>query len=76
MLKFIANLNSLIKLLIIPQGNLLLCDISLFDMKFSTDTVMTRILDELFNIYAKRVPDVKKITNAMIERGMVSIKMK
>ncbi len=25
MLKFIANLNSLIKLLIIPQGNLLLC---------------------------------------------------
>ena len=41
-------------------------------MKFSTDTVMTRILDELFNIYAKRVPDVKKITSAMIERGMVS----
>ena len=41
-------------------------------MKFSSDTVMTRILDELFNIYAKRVPDVKKITSAMIERGMVS----
>ena len=41
-------------------------------MKFSTDTVMTRILDELFNIYAKRVPDVKKITSAMIQRGMVS----
>ena len=41
-------------------------------MKFATDTVMTRILDELFNIYAKRVPDVKKITSAMIERGMVS----
>ena len=41
-------------------------------MKFSSDTVMTRILDELFNIYAKRVPDVKKISSAMIERGMVS----
>ena len=41
-------------------------------MKFTTDSVMTRILDELFKIYAKRVPDVKKITNAMIERGMVS----
>ncbi len=41
-------------------------------MKFSSDTVMTRILDELFNIYAKRVPDVKKITSAMIERGIVS----
>ena len=41
-------------------------------MKFSSDTVMTRILDELFNVYAKRVPDVKKITSAMIERGMVS----
>ena len=41
-------------------------------MKFTTDSVMTRILDELFKIYAQRVPDVKKITNAMIERGMVS----
>ena len=41
-------------------------------MKFASDTVMTRILDELFNIYAKRVPDVKKITSAMIERGIVS----
>ena len=35
-------------------------------MKFASDTVMTRILDELFNIYAKRVPDVKKISSAMI----------
>ena len=33
---------------------------------------MTQILDALFSVYAKRVPDVKKITNAMIDKGMVA----
>jgi len=32
---------------------------------------MTKILDALFATYAERVPDVKKITHAMIDKGMV-----
>jgi hypothetical protein len=40
-------------------------------MKFSTNTTMTKILDALFATYAERVPDVKKITHAMIDKGMV-----
>ena len=41
-------------------------------MKFKSNTIMTQILDALFSVYAKRVPDVKKITNAMIDKGMVA----
>ena len=40
-------------------------------MKFSTHTTMTKILDALFTTYSERVPDVKKITQAMVENGMV-----
>ena len=40
-------------------------------MKFSTNTTMTKILVALFATYAERVPDVKKITHAMIDKGMV-----
>ena len=41
-------------------------------MKFKSNTIMTQILDALFSVYAKRVPDVKKITKAMIDKGMVA----
>lgn len=33
---------------------------------------MTQILDGLFKVYEERVPDVRKITQAMIDKGMVS----
>lgn len=33
---------------------------------------MTQILDALFKVYEERVPDVRKITQAMIDKGMVS----
>ena len=33
---------------------------------------MTQILDALFKVYESRVPDVRKITQAMINKGMVS----
>ena len=41
-------------------------------MKFKNSTKMTQILDGLFKVYEERVPDVRKITQAMIEKGMVS----
>lgn len=41
-------------------------------MKFQSETIMTQILDALFNIYAQRVPDVRKITKAMVVEGMVT----
>jgi len=37
-------------------------------MKFETTTSMTQILDALFEVYANRVPDVKKITGAMVQK--------
>ena len=40
-------------------------------MKFSTNTTMTKILDNLFKTYAERIPDVKKITNEMINKRIV-----
>ena len=40
-------------------------------MKFQSTTTMTQILDTLFNVYAARVPDVQKITKAMVTEGMV-----
>ena len=40
-------------------------------MKFKSTTPMTQILDALFKVYETRVPDVRKITQAMIEKGMV-----
>tara|TARA_B110000285_G_scaffold118664_1_gene134391 strand:+ start:132 stop:1010 length:879 start_codon:yes stop_codon:yes gene_type:complete len=33
---------------------------------------MTQILDALFSVYANRVPDVRKITKAMIDQGIVA----
>jgi len=41
-------------------------------MKFETTTIMTQILDVLFEVYANRVPDVKKITAAMVQKKMVA----
>lgn len=41
-------------------------------MKFETTTSMTQILDALFEVYANRVPDVKKITAAMVQKKMVA----
>ena len=41
-------------------------------MKFKNSTKMTQILDGLFKVYEERVPDVRKITQAMIDKGMVS----
>lgn len=40
-------------------------------MKFKHSTPITQILDALFEVYAERVPDVRKITQAMIAEGMV-----
>lgn len=42
------------------------------DMKFKRNTKITQILDSLFEVYSKRVPDVNKITSEMIKEGMVS----
>ena len=41
-------------------------------MKFKNSTNMTQILDALFKVYEERVADVRKITQAMIDKGMVS----
>lgn len=41
-------------------------------MQFQNNTTMTQILDALFAIYAERVPDVRKITAAMVRKGMVA----
>ena len=40
-------------------------------MKFKNRTGMTQILDALFSVYAERVPDVNKITKAMVKKRMV-----
>lgn len=40
-------------------------------MKFQNTTTMTQILDALFSVYAARVPDVQRITKAMVTEGMV-----
>ena len=40
-------------------------------MKFSTNSTMTKILDELFSTYSERVPNVRKITSEMVNNGMV-----
>ncbi|MDC3329635.1 DUF1338 domain-containing protein [Flavobacteriaceae bacterium] len=41
-------------------------------MQFQSNTTMTQILDALFAIYAELVPDVRKITAAMVRKGMVA----
>ena len=41
-------------------------------MKFKVKTVITEILESLFLVYSKRVPDVNKITTAMIKKGLVN----
>lgn len=40
-------------------------------MKFSTNSIMTKILDGLFATYSERVPNVRKITSEMVKKGMV-----
>ena len=40
-------------------------------MKFKSSTIMTQILDALFKVYELLVPDVRKITQAMVNKGMV-----
>lgn len=44
-------------------------------MKFKSSTIMTQILDALFKVYESRVPDVRKITQAMTDKGMVESQM-
>ena len=44
-------------------------------MKFKSSTIMTQILDALFKVYESRVPDVRKITQAMTDKGMVDSQM-
>ena len=41
-------------------------------MKFKSNTIMTEILDNLFKVYESRVPNVRKITQAMINEGFVT----
>ena len=41
-------------------------------MTFKVKTVITEILESLFLVYSKRVPDVNKITTAMIKKGLVN----
>lgn len=44
-------------------------------MKFKSSTIMTQNLDALFKVYESRVPDVRKITQAMTDKGMVESQM-
>ncbi len=44
-------------------------------MKFKSSTIMTQILDALFKVYESRVPYVRKITQAMTDKGMVDSQM-
>ncbi len=41
-------------------------------MIFTEQSTLEKILNGLFNTYFERVPDVKKITNAMIKKGWIS----
>ena len=41
-------------------------------MKLTSNQPLDRIFEALFQPYSERVPDVKRITNAMVKRGMVS----
>ncbi len=41
-------------------------------MKFTTNTPLDKVLHGLFTPYANRVPDVKTITSAMIEKGFIA----
>ncbi len=41
-------------------------------MEFKENTSLDKILHHLFVPYMERVPDVKKVTNAMIEEGIIS----
>jgi hypothetical protein len=44
-------------------------------MKFKSSTILTQILDILFKVYESRVPYVRKITQAMTDKGMVDSQM-
>lgn len=41
-------------------------------MKFKENTSLDKILHHLFVPYMERVPDVKKVTNAMIDEGIIT----
>ena len=45
---------------------------SIHNLHFSGKSTLEVILNGLFRTYFERVPDVKKITNAMISKGWVS----
>lgn len=40
-------------------------------MKFSNKSALENVLTALFDRYAERVPDVKKISDAMVRKGMI-----
>ena len=41
-------------------------------MKFTKDSPLDKILQQLFIPYMERVPDVKKVTNAMLKKGIIT----
>ena len=41
-------------------------------MHLSIDTPISKVLQGVFNVYRNRVPDVQKITDAMVAQGIVS----
>ena len=41
-------------------------------MKFQNKKTINSVLEALFSTYCERVPDVKKITNAMVLKNIVS----
>ena len=41
-------------------------------MRFKEKETINIILESLFDTYSNRVPDVKKITNALIDNNIVS----
>ena len=41
-------------------------------MRFKEKKTINIILESLFDTYSKRVPDVKKITSALIEKKIIS----
>ena len=41
-------------------------------MKFKDKNTINIVLESLFSTYSERVPDVKKITNAMVLKKIVS----
>jgi hypothetical protein len=45
-------------------------------MKFQNKNTIKIVLESLFSTYSERVPDVKKITNAMVLKKLFLINLK